>query len=62
MDTDYFQGYRDCFINERKFQNAIKGKRDTIKGYDTESLALVSQSLGHNRVDVVYTNYLARFH
>ena len=53
-NTDYFKGYRDCFINERNFQNAIKGKKDTIKGYDTESLALVSQSLGHSRVDVVY--------
>ena len=60
--TDYFQGYRGCFINETKFQDAISGRKDTTKGYDTESLALVSQCLGHNRIDVVYGNYLARFH
>lgn len=59
---DYFDGYRSTFINESKFEQAIQGHGETTKGYyDTECLALVSQSLGHNRIDVVYSNYLSRF-
>ena len=58
---DYYDGYRSTFINERKFEQAIQGHRETTKGYDTSCLALVSQSLGHNRIDVVYSNYLSRF-
>lgn len=58
---DYYGGYRSTFINEGKYEQAIKGHNSTTKGYDTECLALVSQSLGHNRIDVVYSNYLSRF-
>ena len=59
---DYYNGYRSTFINESKFEQAIQGHGETTKGYyDTECLALVSQSLGHNRIDVVYSNYLSRF-
>ena len=38
--------------------NAIKGHSQKVKGYDVECLAMVSQNMGHNRIDVVYTNYL----
>lgn len=59
--TDYFSGYKDVFVNQTKLENATKGHKETTKGYDTELLAVVSQNLGHNRIDVVYTNYLGRF-
>ena len=55
---DYFKGYKDLFINQSKFANAIKGHSQKVKGYDVECLAMVSQNMGHNRIDVVYTNYL----
>ena len=55
---DYFKGYKDLFINQSKFMNAIKGHSQKVKGYDVECLAMVSQNMGHNRIDVVYTNYL----
>lgn len=58
---DYYGGYRSAFINESKYEQSTKGHNETTKGYDTECLALVSQSLGHNRIDVVYSNYLSRF-
>lgn len=58
---DYYGGYRSTFINESKYEQSTKGHNETTKGYDTECLALVSQSLGHNRIDVVYSNYLSRF-
>lgn len=60
-NQDYYVGNRSTFINESKFEQAIQGHKETTKGYDTECLALVSQSLGHNRIDVVYSNYLSRF-
>lgn len=58
---DYFEGYRDTFVNVGKFEQATEEHGAITKGYDTESLAVVSQNLGHNRIDVVYTNYLGRF-
>lgn len=57
---DYFDGYRDKFINPTKLATATKNHKSTTKGYDTEVLAMVSQNLGHNRIDVIYTNYLGR--
>ena len=59
--VDYFNGYKEMFINSSKLNEAMTGRKELTKGYDTECLALVSQNLGHNRVDVVYTNYLSRF-
>lgn len=58
---DYFDGYRDTFVNASKLEQATNGHGAITKGYDTESLAIVSQNLGHNRIDVVYSNYLNRF-
>lgn len=58
---DYFEGYRDTFVNASKLAQATDGHGVITKGYDTESLAIVSQNLGHNRIDVVYSNYLSRF-
>ena len=58
---DYFEGYRDTFVNASKLDTATNGHGTITKGYDTESLAIVSQNLGHNRIDVVYSNYLSRF-
>lgn len=59
--TDYFEGYRNTFVNASKLEQATRGHGEITKGYDTEALAVVSQNLGHNRIDVVYTNYLSRF-
>ena len=56
--VDYFKGYKDMFINQSKFEKATKGRSQNVKGYDVECLAMVSQNMGHNRIDVVYTNYL----
>ena len=58
---DYFEGYRDTFVNASKLEQATSGHGTVTKGYDTECLAVVSQNLGHNRIDVVYTNYLSRY-
>lgn len=59
--TDYFNGYRDVFVNASKLDTVTSGKNKTTKGYDSECLCMTSMCLGHNRVDVVYTNYLVRF-
>lgn len=58
---DYFEGYRDTFVNISKLEQAITGHKETTKGYDTETLAVVSQNMGHNRIDVIYNNYLSRY-
>lgn len=58
---DYFNGYRDFFVNSSRLELATKRHSQTVKGYDVECLGVVSQCLGHNRIDVVYTNYLSRF-
>lgn len=60
-NEDYFNGYRETFINDYSLSKATDGHNPTTKGYDTEILAIVSQNLGHNRIDVVYTNYLGKF-
>lgn len=58
---DYFNGYRDFFVNSSKLKQATSGYGENTKGYNTECLAIVSQNLGHNRIDVVYSNYLSKF-
>lgn len=58
---DYFNGYKDTFINQNKLDKAISKRKATTKGYDNEILGMVSQNLGHNRLDVVHTNYLSRY-
>mgnify|MGYP003297639880 CR=1 FL=1 len=59
--TDYFNGQRNIFVNDLKLKQATDKHNSTTKGYDTNTLAIVSQNLGHNRIDVVYSNYLSRF-
>ena len=58
---DYFNGYRDFFVNSFRLELTTKRHKQTVKGYDVECLGVVSQCLGHNRIDVVYANYLSRF-
>lgn len=58
---DYFNGYRDFFVNSSRLELTTKRHKQTVKGYDVECLGVVSQCLGHNRIDVVYANYLSRF-
>lgn len=58
---DYFNGYRDFFVNSSRLELTTKKHKQTVKGYDVECLGVVSQCLGHNRIDVVYANYLSRF-
>lgn len=58
---DYFNGYRDFFVNSSRLELTTKRHNQTVKGYDVECLGVVSQCLGHNRIDVVYSNYLSRF-
>lgn len=59
--TDYFNGYYDTFINQNKLNSATKNYGAVSKGYDTEILGIVSQNLGHNRIDVVINHYLNKF-
>lgn len=60
-NEDYFQGYYDTFINQNKLKKATENYGEMTKGYNTELLAVVSQNLGHNRIDVIYNHYLNRF-
>lgn len=55
---DYFHGYQDIFINQRKLEQVTQRHKSSVKGYDTQVMAMVSQNMGHNRIDVVYVNYL----
>lgn len=57
----FFNGHYGELINQSKLEIATKKYGKTCKGYDTELLAMVSQELGHNRIDVIYTNYLGKF-
>lgn len=59
--ADYFNGYYNTFVNQSKLNNATKNYGAISKGYDTEILGIVSQNLGHNRIDVIMNNYLNRF-
>lgn len=59
--ADYFNGYYDTFINQNKLNSATKNYGTVSKGYDTEILGIVSQNLGHNRIDVVINHYLNKF-
>jgi hypothetical protein len=57
---EYFNGKYDEFINQLKLETATRRYVSTCKGYDTNLMAMVSQELGHNRIDVIYTNYLGK--
>lgn len=59
--ADYFNGYYDIFISQEKLNKATKNYGEISKGYDIELLGIVSQNLGHNRIDVVMNNYLDKF-
>ena len=41
---------------EKAWRKGVKTEGD-FRGYNAENLAVVSQSLGHNRLDVVIYNY-----
>lgn len=58
---DYFNGYYNTFINQNKLNKATANYGEKSKGYDTAILGIVSQNLGHNRIDVVMNNYLDKF-
>lgn len=54
-NTPYYENY----INTDKyFKNIDKIKGDEYKTYDKEIIGLLSQSLGHYRLDVVVNHYL----
>ena len=56
---DYYEGLRGEFINDRAFEKAVDRYRsETVRGFDRDTMAEVSQNLGHNRVDVVLYHYL----
>ena len=56
---DYYQGYREQFINERTlFQKVDSYRSKTVHGYSRQIMGEVSQNLGHNRIDVVLYHYL----
>jgi len=56
---DYYAGMREQFIDEYQFSKAIsRYPNETVRGLDRDTLAAVSQSLGHNRVDVVLYHYV----
>ncbi len=56
--ADYYEGMRGSFINQRCFDRATHGRAEIIKGFQRDTLAEVSQNLGHNRISVVYYSYL----
>ena len=59
QERDYYAGMRDTFINQANYERAIsRYSKETIKGYERDVLAEVSQNLGHNRIDVVLYHYL----
>ena len=55
---DYYANMREHFIDERNFERATYGRAEIIKGFERDTLAEVSQNLGHNRISVVYYSYL----
>ena len=59
QDRDYYAGMRDRFISQESFDKAIsRYHNEIVKGYDRNTMAEVSQNLGHNRIDVVLYHYL----
>lgn len=56
--TDYYDGMRSDFINQRCFERATRNKPNHVRGFERDVLAEVSQNLGHNRISVVYYSYL----
>ncbi len=59
QERDYYNGMRDTFINQNNLEIATKRySQETIKGYERDILAEVSQNLGHNRIDVILYHYL----
>ena len=60
---DFYNGYRDKFINQEQYEKAIshpRYKADSVRGYDTKICAEISQNMGHNRISVVITSYLCK--
>ena len=58
---DYYDGMRDRFINDEYYSKACERYKDEyVRGYERDTMAEVSQNLGHNRIDVVLYHYLLR--
>lgn len=57
---DYYDGLRDSFIRQEAFDKAISryDKTEIRGGFDRDTLAEVSQNMGHNRIDVILYHYL----
>lgn len=57
---DYYDGLRDSFIRQEAFDKAISryDKAEIRGGFDRDTLAEVSQNMGHNRIDVILYHYL----
>lgn len=57
---DYYDGLRDSFIKQEAFDKAISryDKTEIRGGFDRDTLAEVSQNMGHNRIDVILYHYL----
>ena len=60
---DLYDGRKfELFVSEERFNRGMEHPRysgDTVKGYDQDILLLVSEALGHSRIDVLW-NYLSR--
>lgn len=56
----YMNGRFQEVINISKLEQAVSKYGDKTKGHDTELLGIVSQSLGHNRIDVM-NHYIGKF-
>lgn len=56
---DYYQNMREVFINQEAFAKACgRYSQEQVHGRDRDTMAEVSQNLGHNRIDVVLYHYL----
>lgn len=56
---DYYSGLRDSFINQEALTRATgRYSQPMVRGYERDTIAEVSQALGHNRLDVVIYHYL----
>ena len=58
---DYYNNMREQFINEDNYIHACgRYKDEYVRGYERDTMAEVSQNLGHNRIDVVLYHYLLK--
>lgn len=60
-NSSYYDEWRKHYVNEDALDKACSHPRynsEFVHGYHTETVALVSQALGHNRISVVLNHYL----